>query len=826
MVDLAEDLKKARRISITLFIAFVVLTSSIALLVAFTPELKTATTYESHEPIHIDGDDEFSNLDDAVTGSGTSDDPFMIENLSIAISYGVGIQINDTSAFTIIRNCRFELTDNIYRFYTSKGFGTIGILLMNVSNVKVEYSSFHYLENGIAVRGNFAEHSTDIIISSCLFEACRNGTYLSNVDESVIERCNMRYIENCPVLLERCHDSEVAFSNLENFGYYIHIYLPKCGSGAVAASNCSDMSIHDNLIWGRDSTDYEAVEIYDSTLISVTGNTLAHSGWNEALVVRSSKVNLTDNHLAHDGRIYFNSSSECSINGNLFGSWISASHLSDSVISSNVMGGGIWLEHSCNCTLEENLLDVGVRSELPSIRISGDNISVLRNVVHGGADGVQVNGEDIIVKGNIISEIGTYSKGGLVASRCNRLIVTDNKIFNTTPVDTRYGSLCLEDSSNVTLARNNLTYGVSFWRARQIDMHDNNLNMPARLFLYDYELTPVAHGSRIVHNNFIYSQVTMSGDPVVLWNDSYPAGGNYWSPYGGDDLMSGEDQDQPGPDGIGDEPYAIDYRNNDSYPLMEQIAFIDESAPITFARISGTTGDRCWYRSNLSVTLPSFDNYAGITDTLFRLDGGTWQTYESAVKVSGDGVHVLEYYSVDSVGNEENPHLLTMRIDTQAPVPDDDVGGDYRFDETVSALIPAGFSDQVSGISCITAGYLNNTHLDEPFCTPELLVELREGPNTIRINARDMAGNERSVVVQLDASINHNRNPLSTDGPYGPLLLLALIADFVILALVLVYASRAWSTEFRYKPRESREPGERDKVYDVEDGYTKHMKKM
>jgi parallel beta-helix repeat protein len=53
-----------------------------------------------------------------------------------------------------------------------------------------------------------------------------------------------------------------------------------------------------------------------------------------------------------------------------------------------------------------------------------------------------------------------------------------------------------------------------------------------------------------------------------LWNASYPIGGNYWDDYTGIDEFSGPDQDQLGPDGIGDTPYEIDADSHDYYPLM------------------------------------------------------------------------------------------------------------------------------------------------------------------------------------------------------------------------------------------------------------------
>ena len=60
-----------------------------------------------------------------------------------------------------------------------------------------------------------------------------------------------------------------------------------------------------------------------------------------------------------------------------------------------------------------------------------------------------------------------------------------------------------------------------------------------------------------------------SSPSKITWNERYPTGGNYWSNYTVVDLFGGPDQDIPGADGIGDQPYYIDPKNNDRYPLME-----------------------------------------------------------------------------------------------------------------------------------------------------------------------------------------------------------------------------------------------------------------
>jgi len=73
----------------------------------------------------------------------------------------------------------------------------------------------------------------------------------------------------------------------------------------------------------------------------------------------------------------------------------------------------------------------------------------------------------------------------------------------------------------------------------------------------------------LYHNNLVNNGTQAYDDGTNRWDAGYPSGGNYWSDYTGPDNYSGENQNQPGSDGIGDTPYPIPGDNNqDRYPLM------------------------------------------------------------------------------------------------------------------------------------------------------------------------------------------------------------------------------------------------------------------
>ena len=51
---------------------------------------------------------------------------------------------------------------------------------------------------------------------------------------------------------------------------------------------------------------------------------------------------------------------------------------------------------------------------------------------------------------------------------------------------------------------------------------------------------------------------------------------------------------------------------------------------------------------------------SGVAATHYRVDGAAWRTGTS-VLVSGDGVHTLEFYSVDGAGNPTCPRSTARR---------------------------------------------------------------------------------------------------------------------------------------------------------------------
>ncbi len=74
---------------------------------------------------------------------------------------------------------------------------------------------------------------------------------------------------------------------------------------------------------------------------------------------------------------------------------------------------------------------------------------------------------------------------------------------------------------------------------------------------------------------------------------------------------------------------------------------LDITPPVTTC-----SADDAWHRGQVTVTFTATDAQSGVAYTSYRVDAGTWQTGTS-FPISADGVHDVEYYSVDNAGNTE-----------------------------------------------------------------------------------------------------------------------------------------------------------------------------
>jgi peptidoglycan/xylan/chitin deacetylase (PgdA/CDA1 family) len=96
---------------------------------------------------------------------------------------------------------------------------------------------------------------------------------------------------------------------------------------------------------------------------------------------------------------------------------------------------------------------------------------------------------------------------------------------------------------------------------------------------------------------------------------------------------------------------------------------VDGPPPVTEAH----GADDGWHNKAVTVTFTATSSVAAVAGTFVQVDGGAPEaTTEVVVRAprdhSGDGEHVLSFWSVDVDGRAEAPQTVTVRIDTRPPV--------------------------------------------------------------------------------------------------------------------------------------------------------------
>ena len=79
----------------------------------------------------------------------------------------------------------------------------------------------------------------------------------------------------------------------------------------------------------------------------------------------------------------------------------------------------------------------------------------------------------------------------------------------------------------------------------------------------------------------------------------------------------------------------------------------DTIPPVTKNKMTPIFNDKNTYIIALTVTYTATDDKSGVKETLYRINGGTWQVYTNPFDVYAEDTHTLEYYSIDNAGNQE-----------------------------------------------------------------------------------------------------------------------------------------------------------------------------
>ena len=120
----------------------------------------------------------------------------------------------------------------------------------------------------------------------------------------------------------------------------------------------------------------------------------------------------------------------------------------------------------------------------------------------------------------------------------------------------------------------------------------------------------------------------------------------------------------------GEGTYTVTFASEDvagNREAPQSLSFrMDTTPPVTAYYPTGQEGDNGWFRSPVSITLVPSDNGSGVASTFYRVDGGPWHQ-GTGFLLGVDGIHTLQFYSVDNAGNQETGYPVTIKIDSKPP---------------------------------------------------------------------------------------------------------------------------------------------------------------
>ncbi len=181
---------------------------------------------------------------------------------------------------------------------------------------------------------------------------------------------------------------------------------------------------------------------------------------------------------------------------------------------------------------------------------------------------------------------------------------------------------------------------------------------------------------------------------------------------------------------------------------------LSEEPPLTTAALDGTAGEAGWYVSAVEVTLTATGGTGGVANTSYNIDGAGWQTYDDPFVVDDDGLHTVQYYSIDMGGNAEPVRSVQVMVDTVTPVTSASAEGTVGLAEwiTSAATIDFDVSEASSGVA-VTMYRLDGGDWTE--LTGSSLEVSEDGEHTLEFYSVDVAGHEEaasSIDFKVDAN--------------------------------------------------------------------------
>ena len=475
--------------------------SLVSLVLAVPDDVAASST---HDPIMIKGNHDLTAANGITGGSGTADDPYIIEGWQITAATTPGIQIIGTSAYLVIKNISIQGSAP-----TPSG-PRGGIYLERVSNAEIDN-----VEVTMCWMGIFAYMANHVVIKGCIAHDNGMGIRLTWSKDVTIE-------------------GNTVFSNWMN------------GIGVAASRDCV---VRGNMM----SENGAGLDLQGSASITVSGNVFTQDG----ITISGTKLSEFDSHSITTDNIvgglpvyYFTGLQAVNIEGLQAGEIIVVGcegvRLDRLTLTGSSMGVEIafceWVS-LVFCDFLNNHRGLYItESQSVSVMVCnftgnsiGASISSSESILVQDCRFIDNLGEGlaVFISSDVRVQFSTFTDNdwALSLSECSDGFVSANNITANNL------AIYLGSCSKTTVAGNDITQstwlGMQIWGGKKVIIYQNNF---------------IGNG---VH-------VTVYDPGDIAWNSDWGFG-NYWDDYSGTDANN---------DQIGDTPYVIDSDNQDDYPCM------------------------------------------------------------------------------------------------------------------------------------------------------------------------------------------------------------------------------------------------------------------
>ncbi|MHA1399799.1 MAG: NosD domain-containing protein, partial [Candidatus Heimdallarchaeaceae archaeon] len=500
-------------------------------------------TLTAHDPIIIASDSDFSIF----PGTGTPEDPYIIEGFNITTTSDYGIYIHDTTKYFIIRNCYVDAdSTGIYIYNIADGTAIIvnNTCMNSKSGIILYYSDYiTFINNTCSNNDNYG-----ISLSSSANTTLTNNTCSNNnnygiclwYSDNVTLTNNMCMNNNGDGISLYISDNVILTDNIFlNNGLYVYGVLDTFLSCTISNNyvngkllgyftNINDIIIDDpvygqlfvinstnvtiknqvitntsigiNVIYSQVATlinntcmnnNYDGIYLRYSDYVTVTNNTCSNNNWDGISLSSSDNTILTDNTFINDG-LYISGVLDtflsCTIsnnyvNGKLLGYF---TNINDIIIDDPIYGQ-LFIINGTNVTIKNQVItntSIGINIIYSQATTLINNTCMNNNLV-----GIYLYHSD---NATINHNFCFYNKdSGL------RLFFSDHSII----------------SQNVLL--NNDGYGIDLSSSHNVTIYNN-------IFIYN-NLNGVSQGYDSTGDNYWYNPLTKQGNYWSEWdkNDKY-----------------------------------------------------------------------------------------------------------------------------------------------------------------------------------------------------------------------------------------------------------------------------------------------------------------